>query len=241
MRNIVVIFTFIGALISQNLCAQFATRNLYKEQAAASFVPLKYTDADGVIVTGYGFPDPTADNSIVFSEHKPEGKTKNWKSVKVRYVELYRKKNLIDALREVMGKRYVDSLVPKEKQEKAAASTEIDTIRLYFLRKMKGGIGNGLNELVYDYGNIRVFRAVNWQGYYMPHNLIFIQTGDASVYDSDTYFLNYNNEKAFKRSAERIFRECPELLEQVETGNYYSKLPQNYKKLAQDYLELCKD
>ncbi|PHQ27899.1 hypothetical protein [Leeuwenhoekiella nanhaiensis] len=203
-------------------------------------MPLKYIDADGNSIEGYGFPNPTAADAIVFTATKPEGTTKDWKSVKVRYVELYKKDNLIDALKEVMGKRYVDSLVPKEKQEKAAASAEIDTVKLYYLRKMKGAVGNGLNELVYDYGDIRVFRALNWKGYYAIHDLIFIQTGDASVYDSDTYFLNYNNEKAFKRSAERIFSDCPKLLEQIEAGNYYPKLPQHYKKLAKDYLELCK-
>ena len=83
---------------------------------------------------------------IVFSSQKLEGKTKDWKSVKVQYVELYSQNNLIDARREVMGRRYVNSLVSKEKQEDIIASIEMHTVKVYifmYMRKMKRAVRMG--------------------------------------------------------------------------------------------------
>lgn len=236
----------IGSIVLLALCcmgtlnAQFGYRILKKEQSSASFVPLKFQTLKDSIGTGYGFPNPTNSSSIVMSTTKPIGeKTEDWTELDVKYVEFYNDKPSNKLLKKLMHKSDTDSIKLKETLE--AKTTEIDTIKIHKLRKMRGGVANGLNELIYENGQARLFGAIQWENYYVPHQLVFFQTKKQSIYDSATYYLNYNNHKAFKRSVQRLFKQCPEMVEKAKAGEYFPRSSSNLKKLADDYEQLCLD
>jgi hypothetical protein len=232
---ILISFCWIG-----NLNAQFGYRVLNKEQSSDSFVQLKFQTLNDSIGTGYGFPNPTNNNSIVLSKDKPKGeKTKDWSELDVKYVEIYKDKSLSKLLKLLLTKNEIDSLKTKSNIDKK--STVIDTIKIYHLRKMRGGVANGLNSMIYENKKVRLFGAIVWENYYVPHQLVFFQTTELSVYESDTYYLNYNNHKAFKRSAKRLFKKCPQMIERANKGEYFPRNKKNLKKIADDYESLCSD
>ena len=221
-----------------NLNAQFGYRVLKKEQSSESFVKLKFQTLNDSIGTGYGFPNPTGYSSIVFSKNRPTGdKTKDWTELKVKYVEFYNDKPSIKLLKKLRSKSKNDSLKLTHNIDKKP--TEVDTMKIYKLRQMRSGVANGLNTLIYKNNQVRLFGAIVWEGYYVPHQLVFFQTTEQSFYDSKTYYLNYNNHKAFKRSAKRLFKKCPEILEKANNGDYFPRSSFNLKKLADDYKTLC--
>ncbi|MDO1499700.1 hypothetical protein Q2T40_06090 [Winogradskyella maritima] len=236
MNKIILVLSFI---CSTNLAgAQFGSRVLYKEQSSESFVPLKYITLKDSIGHGYGFPNPTGYKSIVFSESKPtEPKTKDWSVLQVKYVELYEEKSSNDLINLVFSKSQRDSI--KANNERAKASFKIDTVKIFHLRKMRGGVADGLNTLLYKNDKARLFGSVVWDNYYAPHQLVFFQTTELPVYDSPTYFLNYNSHKAFKRAAKRVFKKCPKILSNIDNGDYFPKHKSNLKKFADDYALLC--
>ena len=220
------------------LNAQFGNRFLNKAQSSASFVPLRYQTLNDSIGTGYGFPNPADNQTIVFSQNKPEGeKTKEWKELKVKYVEIYDDKPQGKILKTLLLKYAKDSA--NTKRVKTLDALANDTLRIYSLRKMKGAVANGLNELLYKNSEARLFGSIIWKGYYVPHQLVFFQTTELEVYDSEANFLNYNNQKAFKRSAKRVFKECPQILEKINKGAYFPRSRSNLKKLADDYELAC--
>ena len=57
------------------LNAQFGYRVLNKKQNSESFIALKYQDFKDNVIEGFGFPDPTNNESIVFSSEEPKGDT----------------------------------------------------------------------------------------------------------------------------------------------------------------------
>lgn len=220
--------------------AQFGTRVLNKKQSSRSFVPLKYKTLKDSVGYGYGFPNPTSNNSIVFSQNKPNGEaTKEWSVLKVKYVEFYKEKSSNALLNLLLTKTEKDSLKKKDKLPKE--NFKIDTVKIYQLRQMRAGVANGLNTFIYKNDKVRLFGPIVWENYYVPHQLIFFQTTESSIYDSPTYYLNYNNHKAFKRAAKRVFKKCPKILDNINNGYYFPKHKGNLKKFADDYATLCDD
>ena len=150
------------------LNAQFGNRFLNKAQSSASFVPLRYQTLNDSIGTGYGFPNPADNQTIVFSQNKPEGeKTKEWKELKVKYVEIYDDKPQGKILKTLLLKYAKDSA--NTKRVKTLDALANDTLRIYSLRKMKGAVANGLNELLYKNSEARLFGSIIWKGYYGEH------------------------------------------------------------------------
>ena len=208
--------------------AQFGRRELKKDLSRDSFVKLVYQDMNDSVVSGYGFPDPTSYKHIVFTKERPkEATTREWEEIEVKYVELYYNK-LAMLTRDVYNVEY---------------STDkkylTDTLRIYHLRKKGATMANGFEALSYENDHVRVFEDVDWEGYYVPSKIVFIQTREEHPYDSKTNFLNYNNHSAFKRSARRVFKDCPEFLRNIEEGAYFPKSAKHLKKLADDYESLC--
>ncbi|GMN08984.1 hypothetical protein MTsPCn9_05600 [Croceitalea sp. MTPC9] len=226
-------FYFLG-----NLNAQFGYRSLKKEQSSASFVPVKFKTLNDSVLNGYGYLNSVALQSIVFSKEKPTGKkTKDWKVLKVKNVELYRKVPVNEIQRILTQIDLFDSITAKKIHSRG--EFQVDTLRAYYLRNMKGNVGKGFNELVYENNSVRLFEAIETPNF-VKHELVFFQTKELPPYDSDTYFLNYHNQKAFLRSAKRVFKECPKILEKINRGAYFPKNLKKLKQLAYDYEVFCK-
>lgn len=238
MKKIVIVLVII-VCNSYNINAQFGYRVLKKEQSSSSFVKLKYKTFKDSIGTGYGYPNPTNTKSIVFSKTKPEGeKTKDWSELDVKYVEFYNRKSISNLLKRLISsKAIIDSFQSKTKANIKAE--KIDTLRVYYLKNMRGGVANGLNSLIYQNKEVRLFSSIIWNNYYIPHNLVFFQTSELPVLESKTYFLNYNNHKAFKRSVKRLFKKCSILVENANEGEYFPRTKTNLRKIADDYEKLC--
>ena len=235
--NKIYILLFLSFYSFGNLYAQFGYRVLNKEQPSEAFIPLKFLTINDSTGTGYGFPNMTDLKSIVFSNEKPNGeKTKNWQVLKIKYAEIYNE-SLLNKLQKILTERKVNDTL-KSRDYLTKKLHLVDTLKIYYLRNMKGNIARGLNSLVYENDNARLFGAIKVENFY-SHKLIFFQTKELYAYDSDTYFLNYNSPKAFKRSAKRVFKACPELLGRIEKGDYFSDDIETLKHLADDYESKC--
>lgn len=228
MKTIYILVFYFLLVCSVN--AQFGRRELRKDQLRESFVKLKYQDMNDSIVTGFGFPDPTSNISIVFSKERPtEEKTRDWKTVKVKYVELYYNKFAMMDIGRMMKVKYTTD--PK---------FLTDTLRAFNLKNVKNfGVAGGLYALRYENESVRLFESIVWEGYYVPANLILLQTKESDPYTSTTEMLNYNNHKAFKRSAKRVFSDCTELITKINEGDYFPRQEAMLKKMADDFQSSC--
>ena len=205
------LIVFLFFCLCNTISAQFGYRVLKKKQTSKTFVPQRYISADNKEGVGFGKPDPTSVDSIIFSESQPKGEeTENWKVIEVHYVEFY--------------------APPKSRR---------DTLKMYYLTNKKGVKRKGMEQFLYANSKARLYKSIDWPGYWAPHNLIFFQTTELPILESTTLFLNYNNPKAFVRSAKRIFKKCNAMIQKVENGNYYPKNVSNVKTLADDYESLC--
>jgi hypothetical protein len=221
--TLILVFLMIG-----NVQAQFGRRVLNKDQSKKSFVKLVYHSMNDSVVSGYGFPDPTSYKEIIFTKELPkEATTRDWEEIKVKYVELYYNKLAM----------LTSDVYDIEYSTKKNYLT--DTLKIYHLRNKGGGLPNGFAALSYENKKVRLFEDVSWEGYYVPSNLVYLQTKEEHPYESKSPFLNYNNHKAFKRSAKRVFKDCAELLQNIKEGFYFPKSKKNLKKLADDYDLLC--
>lgn len=224
-----IVYTIIlSCFIIDQVEAQFGSRVLNDEQSRESFVKLIYHSMNDSVVSGYGFPDATSIKHIVFSKERPtEEKTKDWGTIKVKYAEFYYNK-LAMQTRTVYKVKY---------SEKKSFLT--DTLRVYYLRGKGSGIANGLEALSYENDNVRLYEPIQWEGFNVYAKLVYMQTKDDDPLNSETYFLNYNNHKAFKRSGKRVFKDCPKLVQNIKEGVYFPKSRKNLKQLADDYESLC--
>ncbi|NNK28898.1 MAG: hypothetical protein HKP06_11745 [Flavobacteriaceae bacterium] len=235
--NKLYVVLFLSFFTIGNLNAQFGYSVLNKEQSSEAFIPLKFHTVNDSTGTGYGFPNPTDLKSIVISKEKPTGENiKDWTVLKVKYAEFYNER-LLNKLQKILEKRNISDSLKSDAYLKSKLPL-VDTLKIHYLRKMKGNLGNGLKLLVYENSQVRLFQGIPSNHYVTP-KLIFFQTKEYPAYDSDTYFLNYHNHKAFKRSAKRVFKECPELLGRIQKGDYFSNDSNTQKLLADDYKSTC--
>jgi len=220
--TLVLIFSF-----TTYVNAQFATRYLKEKQSQESFVKLVYHTMNDSIVSGYGFPDPTSISRIVFTENYPtEEKTKDWKTVKPKYVEFY------------YNKLAMNTRIVKIKYSEKKSFLK-DTLRAFYLKGKGGGRKNGLEAISYENESVRLFEPVKWAGINNYAYPVFFQTKGNEPIKSKTSFINFNSSKAFIRSSKRVFKKCKPLLEKINGGDYYPKTRNNLKLLADDYELLC--
>lgn len=232
-------FVLIVLFIPISVYSQFSviTRGLKKEQPSTAFNPLKYKSLDDKEISGYGFVNPVDFKSIVFIKEKPiDTVVKNWEDIKVKSAIIYR-----DSFKQFVNK-ILDlgmELDSAQKQRLRTKTTTLDdTLNVFYLRKMKGAVAHGLRQLIYKNDEIRMFKFLP-SNYFTIPKLVLFQTTELPVYESDTYFLNYNNQKAFKRSVKKGFKKCPKLIENAEKGKYYPDSKAIIREFAEDYKNLC--
>jgi len=211
--------------------------SLKKELPTYLFDPLTYQDLNDSIVSGYGFVNPIDSKSLVYINELPTDTiVVGWKDFKVKSAKVYKSK-LKELIKNVLA---LDTPMDSLKRQKLLTKTRTidDTLQVFFLRKMKGGIANGLRELKYENSEIRLFKFVPTT-YAITPKLVLFQSTELSTYDSNTYFLNYNNQKAFKRSVKRSFKKCSKIIEKAESGMYYPDTSKNLKQFGEDFKTLC--
>lgn len=216
------------------------SRSLDKELPSHLFYPLKYIDLDNIEVSGYGFVNPIDAKTLVFVNEKPaDSIVSNWKKIKVKSATIYR-----DQLKEFVNKLSDVGLelnqAQKERFEKKISKSD-DTLKVFFVRKINGAISNGLRKRIYENEQIRFFKFIPTPVFVIPDHLVLFQTTNLPVYESETYFLNYHNQKTFKRSMKRFFKKCPKIVENAEKGSYFPDSLKAFKQLANDYKLLCED
>ncbi|MBO6606703.1 hypothetical protein [Psychroserpens sp.] len=222
------VLLFLVCLFVNGVQAQFGSRALRDEQSKKSFVKLLYRGMNDSIVTGYGFPDPTGTKTIVYSKKRPtEATTKDWETVKVNYAEFYYNK---------LAMLTSDVYDVKYREDKEFLT---DTLRVYNLRGKGGGIANGLEALIYENENVRVFESIEWEGFNVYAELAIIQIKSDDTTNGVVGSLIYSKPKVFKRTAKRAFKGCTELLQNINDGAYFPKSKKHIKQLADDYESLC--
>ena len=233
MKLRLALFLSVLFLSQAALNAQFGYRTLTKELPQEAFVKMTYRAMNDSIVEGFGFPTPTSNKSVVFTKTYPqEDETTDWELVKVKYAEFYY--NGI-ALYMPPGK-----LKLKYRTDKKFLT---DTLRVQSVRNLKPAIrayAPGLSRIVYSNEKISFYDGIRWIGYSSKNDLVFVQFNKPSdPYERDTYMLYYHKEKAFIRTAKKLFADCPELLKRIESGEFFPKSKSSMKKLADAYAELC--
>ena len=214
-------------------------RGLKKKQPSSAFHPLKYISLEDQEITGYGFVNPADNQTLFFISEKPtDSIVKNWKSIKVKSASIYR-----DSFKEFVN-RIADlgmELDSTQKERIRSKTTTLDdTLQVYFLRKMKGAVANGLRQFIYENDEIRLFRFVP-SVEFMPPPLILFQTTQLPIYESETRFISYLSPKAFKRSVKKSLKNCPKIIEKAQNGSYYPETKDALMEFAEDYKKLCSD
>ncbi|SHH52425.1 hypothetical protein [Winogradskyella jejuensis] len=233
--------TLILLSYTNKLHAQFyiTSRSLKKEQPRIAFDSLTYTSVNNETVSGFGFVNPIDAKSIVFVKEKPnESLVKGWKDVKVKSATIYTSKLKDLSFRMLDLDPNLDSI-----QKKRILTTNYaidDTIQVFFLRNIKGAIANSLRTLYYENSKARIFKDIS-SNYYATSQIVYFQKTEKPVYESDTYFLNYNNHKAFKKSVKRFFKTCPKIVENAQNGDYFPRSGKAFRKIADDYERYCEN
>lgn len=222
-----VFLTVLNLVMAWSVQAQFLQRGLNKDLPSDAFVKMMYLTDNDSIVTGFGFPDPVVKNRIVYAKQQPEGEiTQDWKSLRVKYAEFYYNE-MVMLTRDLVEVEYSTD-----------AEFLSDTLRVYPLR-IKGAVANGLKKIGYENEAIQMFEDFYWDDHFFPSQLVYVRTQEEAATDASTFALNYNNERAFKRSAKRFFKACDEVVQKIEAGAYFPKSKKNIKALADDYAAWC--
>lgn len=212
---------------------------LDRKQPSTAFHPLKYISLEDKEISGYGFVNPIDYKTIVFINEKPKDSiVKNWKSIKVKSATVYREnfKDFVDTMLDLGVE--LDSL--EQQKIRSKTNSLSDTLKVFFLRKMKGAVANGLRQFIYENDEIRLFRFVPSLAF-MPPPLVLFQTTELPVYESETYFISYLSHKAFRRSVRKSLKKCPKMIENAMKGQYFPETKEALIEFAEDYKNLCSE
>ncbi|WP_299116559.1 hypothetical protein [uncultured Winogradskyella sp.] len=226
---------------TDKLHAQFyiTSRSLKKEQPRIVFDSLTYTSLNNETVSGFGFVNPIDAKSIVFVKEKPEENVvKDWKDIKVKSATIYTSKLKELSYRMLDLDPNLDDI--QKKRILSKNYTIDDTVNVFFLRNIKGAIANNLRTLYYENNKARIFKDIS-SNYYATSQIVYFQKQEKPVYESDTYFLNYNNHKAFKKSVKRFFKTCSRIVENAQNGDYFPRSGKAFRKIADDYESYCEN
>lgn len=121
------------------------------------------------------------------------------------------------------------------KNIKEAVIIKNDKIKLFPLSVKTGGIAQGLlNQLIYEDNSIRLFESL------VPYfdNVYFLEIKNLSNSKKHFKFISLNKEKIFRRSAKKVFKICPELVDKIDLGHYTNTFD-DLILLIKDYPKVC--